>query len=63
MGEQAWPKIGKPATRALVNAGYTSLGELDGVGEKELAKLHGMGPKALGILKEALSADGKSLTP
>ncbi|TDQ01364.1 DNA-binding protein [Labedaea rhizosphaerae] len=58
-----WPKIGQPATRALTNAGYGGLAELDGVSERELKKLHGMGPKALGILKEALAAQGKSLAP
>lgn len=63
MSDEAWPKIGKPATRALVNAGYGGLGDLDGVSERELKALHGMGPKALGILKEALVADGKSLAP
>jgi hypothetical protein len=49
------PKIGAPATRALSNAGYRSLGQLAGVPRTELAALHGMGPKALGIIEEALS--------
>ncbi|MCG5435419.1 DNA-binding protein [Micromonospora foliorum] len=48
------PKIGAPATRALNAAGYTALRQLDGVPRAELAKLHGMGPKALGILQAAL---------
>ncbi|WP_433086715.1 DNA-binding protein [Dactylosporangium sp. CA-052675] len=55
------PKIGAPATRALHNAGYTSLRGLDGVARAELAKLHGMGPKALGILDEALRRHGLAL--
>lgn len=54
------PKIGKPAHRALTNAGYTKLEQLTNVTEAELAKLHGMGPKALGLLREALAAMGKS---
>ena len=63
MSEQ-WPKgMGKPAARALVNAGYHAPDELAGVSERELAKLHGMGPKALGVLKETLAAQGKSLAP
>jgi hypothetical protein len=48
------PKIGAPATRALNNAGYTTLRQLAGVPRAELAKLHGMGPKALEIIQEAL---------
>ncbi|MEU4474022.1 helix-hairpin-helix domain-containing protein [Micromonospora sp. NPDC023888] len=48
------PKIGAPATRALHGAGYTTLRQLAGVPRSELAKLHGMGPKALGILQAAL---------
>jgi hypothetical protein len=49
------PKISAPATRALNNAGYTSLGQLADVPKTELAALHGMGPKALRIIEEALS--------
>lgn len=51
------PKIGKPATQALKAAGYTNLKQLTRVTEAELAQLHGMGPKALGILREALKAE------
>jgi hypothetical protein len=51
---EALPKIGAPATRALNGAGYTTLRQLAGVPRAELAKLHGMGPKALGIIEAAL---------
>jgi hypothetical protein len=34
------------------------LRELSGVRHSELAKLHGMGPKALGIIRAALEAHG-----
>lgn len=54
------PKIGSPAVRALEAAGYTNLKQLTKVTETELAQLHGMGPKALGILREALKAEGLS---
>jgi len=54
------PKIGAPATRALEAAGYTTLKQLTRVTEAEIAQLHGMGPKALGILREALKAEGLS---
>jgi len=53
--------IGAPATRALTAAGYTELGQLAGVPAADLAKLHGVGPKALRLLQEALQARGKSL--
>ena len=52
--------IGNPARSALEHAGYTKLKQLTKVTEKELAKLHGMGPKALGILRETLEVKGMS---
>jgi predicted flap endonuclease-1-like 5' DNA nuclease len=55
------PKIGAPATRALNNAGYTSLRQLAGVPRAELAKLHGMGPKALRIIEDSLANQGLRL--
>ena len=53
--------IGAPATRALTTAGYTELGQLAGVPAAELGKLHGVGPKALRLLQEALEQQGMSL--
>jgi uncharacterized protein YdhG (YjbR/CyaY superfamily) len=44
----------------LEAAGYTNLKQLTKVTEAELAQLHGMGPKTLGILREALKAEGLS---
>ena len=55
-----FPKVGAPALRALQNAGYTRLDQLTEVSESELSELHGMGPKALGILRDALAERGKS---
>jgi hypothetical protein len=55
------PKIGAPATRALPNAGFTRLSQLAGVPRAELAGLHGMGPKALGIIEAALEERGVAL--
>ncbi|MFJ1542743.1 helix-hairpin-helix domain-containing protein [Micromonospora chalcea] len=49
------PKIGAPATRALTAAGYTTLRQLADVPRAELARLHGMGPKALGVIEAALA--------
>ena len=53
--------IGAPATRALTAAGYTELSQLAGVPAADLAKLHGVGPKALRLLQEALEQQGMSL--
>jgi len=60
--EAAFPKgVGGPALRALQNAGVRSVDDLARWSEADLAKLHGMGPKALGILRTALAARGKGL--
>lgn len=53
--------IGRPATAALLHAGYTRLDQLAGVPERELAALHGVGPKALRLLQEALAERGLTL--
>lgn len=56
--EEAVPRLASPARRALAGAGYTRLTELAQVSEAEILQLHGMGPKALGQLREALAARG-----
>lgn len=45
---------------ALQVAGFSKLKQLTELTEAELSKLHGMGPKALRILQEALKAKGMS---
>lgn len=50
--------LAAPAKRALTNAGYTTLEQLSQVTEKELRQLHGLGPKAIRQLNEALKARG-----
>ena len=55
------PRIGAPATGALRPAGYTRLGQLAGVPRATLAALHGVGPKALRIIDEALAGHGLRL--
>jgi hypothetical protein len=52
--------IGAPAGRALAGAGYSRLDQLTTVTERELLKLHGMGPKAIDQLRRALAARGLS---
>ncbi len=58
--ESNFPNIGAPATRALEHEGYTTLKQLTKISEAELAQLHGVGPKAIRILKESLKANGLS---
>jgi hypothetical protein len=53
-----FPKTSAPAQSALNEAGYTKLEELTKVTEAELLKLHGMGPKAIRILRAALTERG-----
>ena len=58
----AFPRgIGRPATGALLAAGYTDLTPLDGVAEKDLLRMHGVGPKAVAVLRDALAARGLAL--
>ncbi|WP_026821169.1 MmcQ/YjbR family DNA-binding protein [Arthrobacter castelli] len=53
------PGIGKPATRALLTVGITTLDEAAGWSKAELLSLHGVGPKAVRILGEALEGRGE----
>ncbi len=48
--------VGRPALRALEAAGVGTLAEAARRNPMDLAKLHGVGKKALGILAEAISA-------
>ncbi len=57
------PNIGAPATRALARERYTTLKQLTKISEAELAQLHGVGPKAIRILNEAMKAKGWSFKP
>jgi hypothetical protein len=52
--------IGQPARRALAHAGYTRLEQLPKVSAADLLKLHGVGPKAIRVLRQALAAKGLS---
>jgi uncharacterized protein YdhG (YjbR/CyaY superfamily) len=54
------PNIGSPATRAITRAGIVSLTDLAGWSEAELGELHGVGPKAVAILGDALDEAGKA---
>ena len=59
--ESDFPRgIGQPATRALIGAGYLRLEQLTEVSEAELLRLHGVGPKAIRVLRETLGDKGLS---
>jgi large subunit ribosomal protein L21 len=53
--------IGKPATRALEEAGLTSLEKVSEKTEAELLALHGIGPKAVEVLAAELASAGLEL--
>ncbi len=50
--------IPQPALRALVEEGIGSLRQLTEHRARDLMKLHGVGPKAIRILEQALQAAG-----
>ncbi|WP_430534406.1 DNA-binding protein [Listeria rocourtiae] len=52
------PNIGKPATNALQQLDITTLEQIAMHDEKTLLKVHGIGPKSIGILKEAMAGHG-----
>jgi large subunit ribosomal protein L21 len=53
--------IGKPATRALEEAGLDTLEKVAGKTEAEVLELKGVGPKAVEALRDALADAGLSL--
>ena len=58
-GTEDFPRgIGKPALRALHRVGVTKLENLTRFTEADLLQLHGMGPKALRALRDALAERG-----
>lgn len=52
--------LSQPAQRALAGAGYKRLEQLAAVSEDEIKQLHGIGPKAIDLLRTALTAKGLS---
>ena len=53
--------IGRPATRALAGAGIATLDQVAARSEQELLALHGVGPKAVRLLSEALQKRGMQM--
>ncbi|MGO1319999.1 MAG: hypothetical protein ACTMIK_07075 [Galactobacter sp.] len=52
------PRIGRPANSALLLEGITTLTQVAAFGRVKLSALHGVGPKAIRILSEALTHEG-----
>lgn len=48
-------KVGKPALRALTAAGVTTLSQVAERSDSDLLALHGVGPKAVRVLRAALA--------
>ena len=53
-------KLGAPAERALAGAGIRNLKHLTKFSEAEIKQLHGVGPNAIGKLRQALAEKGLS---
>ena len=56
--ESELPRLAAPAQRALASAGIQRLKQLTAFSEAEIKQLHGMGPNALGKLRQALADKG-----
>lgn len=52
--------LSAPARRALAEAGYVRLEQFTKLSEAEVLRLHGMGPKALELIRRALASRGLS---
>lgn len=52
------PPLASPARRALKAAQVETLDDLRKLTEAQTAKLHGMGPNAMKILRDAMEAAG-----
>ncbi|WP_240545879.1 hypothetical protein [Paenibacillus artemisiicola] len=50
--------LSKPAQRALANAGLTGLAQVAKLSAGEFQALHGIGPKAVGLIREAMAVKG-----
>lgn len=53
--------LSAPAHRALAGAGYSRLDQIARTTATDLLKLHGIGPKAIRQLREALAERGEIL--
>ncbi|XID91906.1 RNA polymerase alpha subunit C-terminal domain-containing protein [Paenibacillaceae bacterium WGS1546] len=53
-------RLSNPARRALEHEGITTLQELSRFTEREILRLHGMGPRSMPVLRDALQSQGLS---
>lgn len=53
--------MARPANAALVAHGVTTLEQVAAMTERELLALHGVGPKAVAVLRDELAAQGLKL--
>ena len=53
--------MGRPANAALVSQGVTTIAQVANMTERELLALHGVGPKAVAILRAELEKQGRRL--
>ena len=58
LGDELTPRIGTVARRVLAEQGVTRYDQLTGWTMTDLLALHGIGPKAVGILSEELESRG-----
>lgn len=56
------PGLSRPALRALEHANIRSMSQLAQRSESEIMALHGMGPKGVRLLKQALGQQGRRFT-
>lgn len=52
------PGLSQPAQRALAAAGIQNLEQLSRFSEGEIKKLHGIGPRAMDLLRKAMEEKG-----
>lgn len=57
-GPSDLPTIGRPAITALAQIGVRTVEQLAGYSEREILALHGVGPKAVRLLRPAMEAKG-----
>ena len=60
MSEELTPRIGRVALRELALQGIVGYASLAERTERELLAIHGVGPKAVRILREDLAERGQS---
>lgn len=55
--------LAAPARRALMNNGINTLEKLSSFSDRDIRRLHGIGPASIPVLKKALSEQGLCFKP